>query len=636
MQRGGAALNRDLFPAKIRNTTKNSIKICIVFLIADLNVLLKLSYGASGYLRWISAILPSVFLLSAFFYRKKAVIKYIFSAAALIVLSFSIIISNFDVSDVLYFAFLLPPMYAFLLPDYISPALSGFMLAYLILRSRSDGIPYKTVVIIAASAAFNGILMTVIARLMNYLIQERNKYREISSRLEKANGQLKYGVFHDPLTGLPNRNYITNEIANGIKRKKQRVNYTFAVAFIDLDRFKTINDSLGHNYGDRLLIEVGRRLKSCLRSNDEIARLGGDEFVIFLDDIRDSSDAERIIGRLLEQLKKPFNIGENEITTSASVGIVLSNKDYDMPGEYLRYADITMYRAKNMGKNRYEFFDVKINQHAMENLRLENDLKYAIQRKQFRLFYQPIISLSTNEIIGFEALLRWQHPELGMIFPKDFIPLAEETGLIVPIGKWVIYEACRRANEWQKLMRVGRPLTINVNLSPIQLSQLEIASDIGQIIKDTGIDPKTLHIEITESAIVKDIKTSQYMLEQIKKMGVRIYIDDFGTGYSSLSYLNEFPFDALKIDRTFVQEIKGSRGLLKNIIQMAHELNMGVIGEGIESQEQLTRLSEFGCECGQGYYFSRPIDGDSVEMILKDQATQALNAQIPGTVNNFQ
>lgn len=612
-------MNTDLSSDGTHGIRKTNIIILAIFLIADLYILLRFAYSASGYLGWACAILPSVLLLAAFFFRKNSVIKYIFSGVSLILLSFSIIISGFDVSDILYFIFIVPPIYGFLLSDYFSPAISGFMLSYLILRSGNDGLPYKTVVAIAASAAFNGILMTVISRLIRYLATERDKYMETSTRLQKLNGQLKYGVFHDPLTGLPNRNYITNEISNAIKRKKQNASYTFAVAFIDLDRFKIINDSLGHNYGDRLLIEVGKRLKSSLRSNDKIARLGGDEFVIFLDDIRDSSDAGRIIGRLLEQLKKPFNIGENEITTSASIGIVLSNKDYDVPGEYLRYADITMYRAKNMGKNRYEFFDAEVNQHAMENLKLENDLKYAIQKNQFRLFYQPIFSLNTNEIAGFEALLRWRHPELGMIFPEDFIPLAEETGLIVPIGKWVIYEACRRASQWQNLVG-SRPLTMNVNLSPIQLSQLEIASDIEQIINDTGIIPGNLHIEITESAIVKDIKTSQYMLEQIKRMGVGIYIDDFGTGYSSLSYLNEFPFDAVKIDRTFVQEIKGSRGLLKNIIQIAHELNMSVTGEGIESQEQLSRLIELGCEYGQGYYFSRPVDSDSVDTLLKDQS----------------
>lgn len=606
-----------------KGTKKVDIKTLLLFHIVVAALVLRLTYHVYGYENLITGLLPGLLLSAAFFCRKNTWIRYILSSAAFAVIVYLMIALHYSATDISYFALITPAIYAYLLPDEFSPLLIGILLALLIIRSGRGYLSGDVVIGITAGAVSNGMLFAIIGHLVRGLIKERDRYKEISAGLQQANDELKYGVLHDSLTGLPNRNYITNELTNAIKKKREIGSYSFAIAFLDLDRFKIVNDSLGHNYGDKLLIEVSKRLQSCLRSCDSVARLGGDEFVIFLDDIKNQNDPERIIERVLSEVKRPFIIMGSEINTSASIGIVMSNNQYDMPGEYLRYADITMYRAKTMGKSRYEVFDSSTSQNAIKNLRLESDLRFAIERHELKLMYQPIYSLLTRDITGFEALIRWNHPELGMIPPKDFIPLAEETGLIVPIGKWVLYEACRQVNEWQR--RIGRklPLAINVNLSPIQLTQLEIASDVGDIIRCTGIDPANLHIEITESALIADIEKSQYALEQIKSLGVGIYIDDFGTGYSSLSYLNQFPFDAIKIDRSFVQQIKNNSGLLKNIIHMAHELNMGVIGEGIESQDQVRRLNEFGCECGQGFYFSKPADIQVVERMLKDYAEKS-------------
>jgi diguanylate cyclase (GGDEF) domain len=599
---------------------KINLKTLLPFHIAVAALVLRLSFHVHGYVILTLCLMPGILLSAAYFLRKSLWPRYTLSGAALAVITYLMIALHYGAGDIFYFVLIVPAIYTYLLPDRVSPFLAGILLAFLIVRSGRGYLPEKVFISMAAGAAFSGILLAVIGHLMRGLIEERDRYKEISAGLQQANDELKYGILHDSLTGLPNRNYIANELTNAIKKKREIGSYSFAIAFLDLDRFKVVNDSLGHNYGDKLLIEVSKRLQSCLRSCDSVARLGGDEFVIFLSDIKGVHDAERIIERVLSELKKPFIVMGREINTSASIGIVMSNNQYDMPGEYLRYADITMYRAKTLGKSRYEIFDSSTSQNAIKNLRLESDLRFAIERQELKLVYQPIYSLLTRDITGFEALIRWNHPELGMIPPMDFIPLAEETGLIVPIGKWVLYEACRQVNEWQRSIGRKLPIAINVNLSPIQLTQLEIASDVGEIIRNTGIDPNNLHIEITESALIKDIETSQYALEQIKSLGVGIYIDDFGTGYSSLSYLNQFPFDAIKIDRSFMQQLRNNSGLLKNIIHMAHELNMGVIGEGIESQDQAKRLNEFGCECGQGFYFSKPADIQTVEKMLKDYA----------------
>ena len=436
-----------------------------------------------------------------------------------------------------------------------------------------------------------------------------------------AEEQLLHDAFHDQLTGLPNRALFMDRLGQAIEHKRRRANLMFAVLFLDLDRFKIINDSLGHRVGDQLLVEIARTLHSCLRAGDTVARLGGDEFVILLDDVADAYDVTNIAERIQKTLSKPFNIEQNIVFTSASIGIVLSSIGYETQEDVLRDADIAMYQAKLMGKAQYVVFDTSMRNRAIARLELENDLRYALKRNELELHYQPIISLLEEQIVGFEALLRWQHPGRGFIPPLEFIPIAEETGLIFEIGDWVLHEACRQTRFWQQTIPGYELLNINVNISQRQFNQPELIALIQRVLAETGLDPSSLNLEITENMLMENAEAMIARLEMLRTLGVGLQIDDFGTGYSSLSYLQRFPIDTLKIDYSFINRIgtNGERSeIVRAILVMARELGIKAIAEGVETQDQMEQLCSMECIYGQGYHFAPPMSSNQVNGLLQN------------------
>lgn len=430
---------------------------------------------------------------------------------------------------------------------------------------------------------------------------------------------LLYSTLHDALTGLPNRSLFTERLRHAMRRAARHPDDLFAVLFLDLDRFKDVNDNLGHFAGDELLRAVARRLEACLRPEDTVARLSGDEFAILLESITEASDAGRVAERIEEALSFPINLAGAEVVTSASMGIVTSSMAHDQPEQLLRSADMAMYRAKAAGRARYEMFDRTMHTDALEKLQLETDLRRAVELGEFRLHYQPLVSLKTGRITGLEALVRWNHPTRGLVHPGDFIPIAEETGLIVPMGRWVLDEACRQMKEWHQLHPREVPLSIGVNLSAKQFSQPDIVDQIASALETSGIDARSLRIEITESAIIDKGKTSGSILQRIRDLGVQIYLDDFGTGYSSLSYLHGLPIDAIKIDRAFVSNMdtdEKNLRLVRTILTLAEIVGVRAEAEGISTAEQLKELRSLSCEQGQGYLFSAPITKEAVNEVL--------------------
>jgi diguanylate cyclase (GGDEF)-like protein len=404
-----------------------------------------------------------------------------------------------------------------------------------------------------------------------------------------------------------------------VERAKRREDYLFAVLYLDLDRFKDVNDSLGHLMGDKLLIVIGRMLEGSLRPTDTVARLGGDEFVIMLEDINDVGDATRVAERIHKRLTQPFRLDGHMVSITASIGIVLSLTGYQRAEEVLRDADIAMYRAKALGKARFEIFDPAMRDRIMERLTLEGQFRQAIERQELRVFYQPIVSLDDGHMIGLEALARWMHPERGLVVPAEFIPMAEETGLIIPLDRWVMWEACRQLQAWQTQFPMDPPLAISVNISGKQLAENDLVGVVETILRETGMDAHRLKLEITESAIIENHERAADTFRELQALGVQIQIDDFGIGYSSLNYLPRFHLDALKIAQTFVGMMEQDSNLSKiiqSIVMLTHGLGMGVIAEGVETEEQLARLQSLGCEYGQGFLVSRPLDSQKMEELI--------------------
>lgn len=470
--------------------------------------------------------------------------------------------------------------------------------------------------------------------------------------------KLVHDALHDILTGLPNRALFMERLSEAIELSKRRRDFWFAVLFIDLDRFKVVNDSLGHLVGDQLLIAIAGRLKICLRKGDTVARLGGDEFAILLHNIKDRDDATDVADRVQSELSEPFYLNEYQVFSSASIGIVCSglppqqlekseivlagDRDinietdqstfansvfpninaqilYDRPEELLRDADAAMYHAKGSGKARHEVFDLSMHTRAVALLQLENDLRHALERQEFKLYYQPIICLNSGTISGFEALLRWYHPMRGVVSPADFMSVAEETKLIIPIGWWMMRSACRQMQQWHHEFVDNPNLTISVNLSNQQFKQPDLIEHIREILQETQLNPRSLKLEITESVIMENAESAVAVLAELKGLEVQLYIDDFGTGYSSLSRLHTFPTDALKIDRDFVNrmtEDEGNEAIVQTILVLAGHLGMDVIAEGIETIEQLNLLRALQCEYGQGYFFSKPVDSKTATMLV--------------------
>lgn len=431
-------------------------------------------------------------------------------------------------------------------------------------------------------------------------------FSDITKR-KKDEEQIRRQANFDALTGLPNRTLFLDRLSRAIATAR-REGWLIGLLFVDLDRFKAVNDSMGHVYGDRLLEQVAGRLTTCVRESDTVARLGGDEFTIILPDVGRAEDAAMIAEKIIERLATPFTIESNDLFIGASVGITLYPSDAEDAATMLRHSDIAMYRAKEAGRNGYRFFTQEMNTHAVERSRLERDLRRALERGQLELHYQPIVDLDSGEVVSAEALLRWHHPERGDVSPETFIPLAEETGLIGPIGEWVLWTACTHAASWQK---PGLPsLAVSVNLSSRQIKLGLSVETVSRVLRETGLDPHLLTFEITESLIMDDAEHSIAWLNALKETGVKISIDDFGTGYSSLSYLKRFPVDTVKIDRSFVRDVTEDPDdaiLVGAIIAMTHSLKMKVVGEGGETPEQVAFLRSHGCNMMQGYYYGRPV-----------------------------
>ena len=458
--------------------------------------------------------------------------------------------------------------------------------------------------------------------------------RDITER-KQAEEQLEHNSFHDALTGLPNRRLFLDRLRNLFARAQRSPDRQYAVVFVDLDGFKTFNDSISPAVGDRVIKEIGQRLAACLRNQDTISRpqetvplkntvlsrLGGDEFTILLEAVSDPSDAMRAGQRILAAIAEPFLIEGNELRTSASVGIALSSAAHELADDLLHDAEVAMRRAKAMGGSRCEVFDEAMHTRAVNRLKLEAELREAIGKRQFRVYYQPIVQLETRQVMGFEALLRWQHPEQGLISPYKFIAAAEDTGLLVTTGQWLIREACKQLRSWTNQIPGTDAISVGVNISAKQLADARFVTDLETTLRETGIDPPRLHVEVTESVAAADPKLTAAVLSQLKQLRVRVILDDFGSGSASLSGLRHFPVEALKIDRSLITEMLLDRGAcdtVEVIILLAHKLKLKVIAEGIESAKQFELLRGLGCELGQGHFFSQAVEAKAAEKLLRE------------------
>ena len=459
-----------------------------------------------------------------------------------------------------------------------------------------------------------GTLMASFNRMIATIEQQSDEINQFPKRLE----QLTRQAFRDPLTNLPNRALFMDRLTHGLTRAQRRHEH-LAVLFLDLDRFKVVNDTLGHTVGDQLLVEVSRRLTSALRPGDTVARLGGDEFGILLEDVADAETAEAVALRVEESLGTPYRFEGREVFVTASIGIALSSAKLGLPEEILRDADLAMYHAKAKGKARHEVFDGSMSAPALDRMDLEMDLRSAISRHEFRLHYQPILRLDTGKITEVEALIRWQHEKRGLLQPDEFIGLTEETGLIVPIGQWVLSEACKQARVWQVEYPTTPPLVMSVNLSAKQFQNPKLVEEITQALDESGLAASCLKLEITESTVMQDAPVTLTKLTELKELGVRLAIDDFGTGYSSLGYLKRFPVDTLKIDRSFVKGLSpngGDNAIVRAVVTVAKSLNMDVTAEGVETEAQLAELRALGCDRWQGFLFARPVSPERVAPLL--------------------
>ena len=456
--------------------------------------------------------------------------------------------------------------------------------------------------------------------------------RDITER-KRAEQQLEYNLFHDLLTGLPNRRMFLDRLQGAFARVRREAGRSYALLLVNIDHFKVFNETMGTRAGDHILTEIARRLSAELRQDDAAShssvvndallfRLGGDEFTILLEAVGDPSDAMRIARRMQAAVAAPFSIESRELRASASIGIALSTAAHNRPEDVLKDADVALRRAKALGGSRCEVFDEAMHTRAVGRLRLESDLRAALAERQFRIHYQPVLELKTRRILSFEALLRWEHPTQGLISPYRFIEAAEDTGILVSIGHWLIVQACRQLREWEVADRSGSPMNVMVNVSARQFADARLANDIQDALQQTGIDPSRLQLEMTEQIASSDPKLTITVLSHLKHMGIGTVLDDFGTGSTSLVGLTQFPVDALKIDRSLIREMQADRSaadIVELVLTLAHKMNLKVIAEGIETARQLERLIELGCEYGQGYFFSQPMEARAAQLFMRQQ-----------------
>jgi diguanylate cyclase (GGDEF)-like protein len=465
-------------------------------------------------------------------------------------------------------------------------------------------------VVIFDTLIFNGATVNTMS-LLTFITVTTIAYL-LARSLDRVNRQNRQRAYYDSLTGLPNRALFLDLLSQALNRFRSD-HIPRAVLFMDLDQFKVINDSLGHRAGDELLIIAARRLQNCLRPGDTAARLGGDEFIVLLDGVGDVEDAVQVAQRITKALGLPMKLAGRQMVVSTSMGIALCEDANCEPDALLRNSDAAMYQAKTEGKARCKVFSEDMHAQAMRRLELENELRLAIEREELTIYYQPKVLLSTGIIVGMEALVRWDHPTFGLIAPKEFIPLAEEVGLINSLGRWVLGEACAESRRWQEQYPAAPPLVTSVNLSLGQFQGSDLVPEIAEILRQTGLNPSCLELEITESVIMEDVEYAIDLLEHLKKLGIRVALDDFGTGYSSLEALRRFPLDALKIDKVFVDGVSKSQqdmAVVQLVIDLAHAVGIQAIAEGVETVEQLTQLRNMGCDQAQGYYFWKPLMGE--------------------------
>jgi len=444
--------------------------------------------------------------------------------------------------------------------------------------------------------------------------------RHALSEREMRERQLRHDSLHDALTGLPNRSLFMKRLADASLRARRDGDGLFAVLFLDLDDFKLVNDSMGHHVGDEVLVVVARRLEECVRGGDIVARLGGDEFAILLERVIDARDTAMVAERVQHALKTPMSIGGYEWVSTASIGVVLSSSANEKPEYLLRSADMAMYRAKHQGRAHFEMFDRAMHAEALTRLQLETDLRRAVEGQSFVLHYQPIVDLASGKVHGVEALIRWKHDERGIVPPNDFIPVAEETGLIVPMGRWALREACAQVRALERAVPEAAGLRLAVNLSVREFAQLDLVRAVTAILEETGLPPTQLELEITESAIIGQQHPALQTIAELRELGVSIHLDDFGTGYSSLSHLHRLPLDAIKIDRAFTSAMEVEerpRHVIRAILSLVGAIGLHVVAEGVASESQLAQLRQMGCPYGQGYFFSKPLSAPDLESLLR-------------------